>query len=82
MNLYRSGSGSGSGDILESLKLAIGQGIKNKIGEIAKGSAAATARLSSSSSSHGYSYHHSPHPPEVVYKYQKSITCEIGHFIE
>ncbi|KAJ8985637.1 hypothetical protein NQ317_015133 [Molorchus minor] len=55
-------SGSGSGDILDSLKYAIGQGIKKKIGQVAHASASATAKLSSGSSGHGYSDHEYSYP--------------------
>lgn len=41
---------SGSYDILNSLKTAIGNGIKKKIGQIAKSSASASGHFSSSSS--------------------------------
>ncbi|CAH1154870.1 unnamed protein product [Phaedon cochleariae] len=68
----RSGSGSGSGDILGALTKAIGQGIKKKIGQIARASVSASGHFSSSSSSSGhssghssYSYHHPEHVPET-----------------
>ncbi|KAG5885597.1 hypothetical protein JTB14_024778 [Gonioctena quinquepunctata] len=56
---------SGSGDILGALKNAIGQGIKKKVGQIARASASASAHFSSSSSGGGgHSYHYPESPPE------------------
>ncbi|CAH0552739.1 unnamed protein product [Brassicogethes aeneus] len=60
---------SGSSDILTSIKNAIGQGIKKKIGQIAKSSAGASAHFSSSSSGSGGHDHghggHDYHVPET-----------------
>ncbi|RZC33035.1 hypothetical protein BDFB_006808 [Asbolus verrucosus] len=50
-------------DAIHSLKASIGQGIKSKLGLIAKGSASAVSHLSSGSSGGGHSYHH--HYPET-----------------
>nr|XP_023015338.1 uncharacterized protein LOC111504859 [Leptinotarsa decemlineata] len=60
-------SGSGSGDILNALKNAIGQGIKRKVGQIAKASASASGHFSSSSSSSGGGGH-SYLPPEHAHE--------------
>ncbi|XP_056644000.1 uncharacterized protein LOC130449927 isoform X2 [Diorhabda sublineata] len=68
----RSGSsGSGSGEILNLLKTAIGNGIKKKVGQLAMASAAASGAFSKTSSGGGYHtgyHHHHHHPPDYSYE--------------